>query len=174
MSCLGFGYMFIELGFMQRLMPYLGKPTHALTSVLLVLLLSGALGSRATAELNTRQVRSLFLLLVGYALLLCWGWRSIADASATFVPAAKAIVAAACLAPLGFLMGVPLPSGLSAVRARGSDRVAWLWGVNGATSVLGSVLATLGAMHMGISAVLVAGIVMYAAAACLWRYISPG
>jgi hypothetical protein len=170
-GCLGLGYMFIELGCIQRLMAYLGTPTHALTAVLLVLLLSGGVGSRAVARATPRIVQLALFALVGYALLLTLVWHSIATATAGLPIGARAMVVALSLVPLGFLMGIPLPSGLAAVRARDGALVPWLWGVNGAASVLGSVLATLGSMHAGISALLFAGIALYLLAGLLWSRV---
>ena len=168
---LGFGYMFIELGTIQRVTPYLGSPTYALTSVLLVLLLSGALGS-AFASRRKSSMPRLFSALLGYATVLLLAWPFIADVTAGFTLGARACVAAVLLTPLGFLMGTPFPSGLAAVRERNADRIPWLWGVNGATSVLGSVLSTVGSMHFGIRILLVAGIVSYVFAAGLWRKVA--
>jgi hypothetical protein len=169
---LGFGYMFIELGTIQRVMPYLGSPTHALTSVLLVLLLTGALGSTFAGR-KVVSMQLLFVALVGYAGMLLLAWPSIADATAVFTPGLRALVASTVLAPLGFLMGTPFPSGLAAVRERNAERIPWLWGVNGATSVLGSVLSTIGAMHFGIRMLLAAGVLSYLVAAVLWKKVAP-
>ena len=41
----------------------------------------------------------------------------------------------------------------------------WAWGINGCASVIGAVLATLLAIHLGYTVVILAGVVLYAAAA---------
>lgn len=87
---------------------------------------------------------------------------------------ARAVVAAVLLAPLGFLLGMPLPSLLSRVVAWDRTRLPWLWGINGATSVLGTVLATLTSLHAGIGTTLAAGSAMYALAALLWVRLPVG
>ena len=167
-ACLGLGYMFVEIGCIQRLLLYLGTPTYALTAVLLVLLLSGGAGSRSAASRGPGTIRLLIALLVAYAALWMLVWPYIATASSALPIAGRASIAALTMIPLGFLMGIPLPSGLSVVQLRHPDRIAWLWGVNGATSVLGSVLATLGSMHAGITSILAVGVMLYVAAALLW------
>jgi hypothetical protein len=171
-GCIGVGYMFIEIACIQRLLPFLGTPTHALTAVLLVLLLAGGVGSRAAANASARTIQWLLVCLLGYAALFGLFWSDVAQLSASASIGERALVAGICLAPLGFLMGVPLPSGLSAMRRRDAARVPWLWGVNGAASVLGSVGATLSSMHVGITALLASGIVLYVGAALLWRGVS--
>jgi spermidine synthase len=172
-ACLGLGYMFIEIALIQRFLPYLGTPTHALTAVLLVLLLSGGIGARVFGAASARTKQRLFIALVLCAIAVALGFPLVARATAWLPLGARAIIVGALLAPLGTLMGVPLPSGLAAVRARDEKLVPWLWGVNGAASVLGSVLATLGSMHAGITALLAAGIALYAAVALLWPKLAP-
>jgi hypothetical protein len=111
----------------------------------------------------------LLLALVAYALAWTFVWPAVADASVALPISWRAVLAAVALLPLGFLMGIALPSALAIVRARDTERVPWLWGVNGAASVLGSVLATLGSMHAGITALLLAGAAVYLVAAVTWR-----
>ena len=172
-GCLGLGYMFIEIGLIQRFLPYLGTPTHALTAVLLVMLLFGGIGARIFGPAAPAVKQRLFVALAAYAALLALGFPYVAHATVGLPLGARGVIVALFLAPLGALMGVPLPSGLSAVRARDPSRVPWLWGVNGAASVLGSVLATLGSMHAGISALLAGGVALYVCVALLWPKLSP-
>lgn len=167
---LGCGYMFVELGMIQRMMPYLGSPTYALTAVLLVMLLTGALGS-AFASRSDLSLYKLFGALIAYFLVLYFAWGSIASATAGLTLQWRALIVAAALAPMGFGMGAPFPSVLAAVRLRHAERIPWLWGINGATSVLASVLSTIAAMHFGISALIAAGIAAYVAAALLWSRV---
>lgn len=171
-ACLGLGYMFVEMACVQRLLLYLGTPTYALTAVLLVLLLAGGFGSRAAAGCSPRQVGKLMLGLVLYAALWMTIWPVLAAHTAHLAVSGRVTIAGLSMLPLGFLMGIPLPSGLTIVSRRDHDRTAWLWGVNGATSVFGSVLATLGSMHVGIRMVLGFGILLYVCAAVIWPRLS--
>jgi hypothetical protein len=75
----------------------------------------------------------------------------------------RILSAAALLLPMGFVMGLPFPIGLGSARER-PDLVPWLWGVNGAASVLRSVLATVVALSLGISASFWAGVACYVGA----------
>jgi hypothetical protein len=68
------------------------------------------------------------------------------------------------LAPLGFLMGLPFPLGLRWLEREAPDLIPWAWGVNGAASVVASVLAALLALSFGFSWVLAAGAGCYAGA----------
>jgi hypothetical protein len=75
----------------------------------------------------------------------------------------RVLAAAAMLLPMGFVMGLPFPLGLRAAAAR-SELIPWLWGVNGAASVLCSVLATVVALGAGITASFWAGVLCYVGA----------
>jgi hypothetical protein len=76
---------------------------------------------------------------------------------------ARLAAAAALVAPLAFWMGMPLP--LAIGRLGGPQLVAWAWGLNGFASVVGAVLATLLAVHLGFNGVLLLASALYLAAA---------
>jgi len=82
---------------------------------------------------------------------------------------AKLAVSAALLAPLGFAMGMPFPSGLrllaSSQKGEAMDNaVEWAWAMNAGSSVLGSVLAMVIAIQFGLNATLACGAAAYLAA----------
>jgi len=96
--------------------------------------------------------------------------------------AAKLLMSALLLIPLGFAMGMPFPSGLRALtprqvqrrdlsgapEARGDDgAVEWAWAMNAASSVLGSVLAIVIAIQFGLTATLACGAAAYIGALLL-------
>ncbi len=172
-ALLGVGFMAVEIGMVQRVTLYLGRPSDGLAVVLFVLLSAGGLGSAAARRVLTaagpaRLVVAL-LSLVAYLLVVSQSGllARVFSATLTWSLGARLGVACALLAPLGALLGAALPTWLAAVARRAPDRVPWLWGVNGAASVLGSALATLVAMHAGISGALWLGVAAYAAAAAL-------
>ncbi|MBL8722106.1 MAG: hypothetical protein JNL79_39350 [Myxococcales bacterium] len=161
---LGTGFMLLELPLLQRFNMLLGNPTTSLAVVLATLLISGGLGS---ATLNRegagelRRLRSVLGALMVYGILLLASvpaWSSaLRAASAT----TRTVAVVALLAPLGFLAGAPLSIGLRLVAARGGAHVAFLWAINGAASVLGSVGATLLALHVGLRATTLVGLAVY-------------
>ena len=55
--------------------------------------------------------------------------------------------------------------GLARVEAGDARLIPWAWAINGCASVIGAVLATLLAIHVGFTAVVVAALVLYAVAA---------
>jgi hypothetical protein len=171
-ACIGLGFMFLEIGLIQRLLSYLGQPTYTLTAVLFVLLIGGGGGSRLSARLDTSGVKLALVGLIVYAGLLVLWLPSFTQSAAGLPPLGRAASAGALLLPLGALLGVPLPSALSRAATRGQERVTWLWGVNSAASVLGSILATLVSMHLGITSSLALGVALYGAALALWPKVA--
>jgi hypothetical protein len=75
------------------------------------------------------------------------------------------------LIPLGFVMGMPFPTGLQVVAFAREESAAteWAWAINAAASVFGSVLAMVIAINFGLGATLACGAVAYLAALALTR-----
>jgi hypothetical protein len=78
---------------------------------------------------------------------------------------ARIAISALLVAPLAFAMGIPFPLGLGRVAASAEALVPWAWGINACTSVVAAVLATVLAIHLGFTAVVVLAILLYVAAA---------
>jgi len=173
-AAIGLGFMLIETSQMQRLIIVLGHPTYGLTVVLFTLLLASGLGSyvtgrwRALLEPNSRWMVFGALLIA----LLLFGWVTPAVVR-SFAPAAIGVRIAAAVAVLavpGVLMGMAFPIGMRVASGRAPSLSAWFWGVNGATSVLASVLAVAIALSSSISTAFWFGVACYAVAAmCLRR-----
>ena len=84
--------------------------------------------------------------------------------------AVRVAAAVGVVAIPAFVMGMPFPTGLRALaeQARESS-VPWVWGINGATSVLASVGGMILAIEFGYKAVFAAGALCYLGAAVLAR-----
>jgi hypothetical protein len=76
----------------------------------------------------------------------------------------RLLVTVVALAPPGLLMGMPFPKGLALLERSGAGPalIAWAWGVNGAVSVVASILSALLALSFGFPLVLVLGAACYA------------
>ena len=77
---------------------------------------------------------------------------------------ARAAVAVIGLAPLGVLMGLPFPRGVAWLEDGAPRLIPWAWAVNGAASVVASVLAAILALSSGFTVVLLLGAGCYAVA----------
>jgi SAM-dependent methyltransferase len=177
-ASLGLGFMCVEIALIQKFTLFLGQPTYTLAVVLFVILVGGAAGSRLFGRLAPgRRRRDLAAALAALCLLLsvCWlahGGDALLAAAAGSPAAIRIAVAVVLLAPTGLLLGMPYPAGLAAVAARAGTRVPWLWGLNSATSVLGSVTAVLVSMHAGITATIGVGVGLYGLSLLLSRIVT--
>jgi predicted membrane-bound spermidine synthase len=167
---IGCGFMFIEISQMQRLAVYLGHPTYGLSVVLFTLLIFSGLGSLVS---QTKLVRGLFrtppiALSVITAVVWVTGLVSppLLHASEGSSLATHIAVCASLLAVVGFFVGMALPTGLTIASRDRPEMTAWLWALNGAASVLGSVLAVLSSMTVGIGFTHNGAAVLYLLATC--------
>lgn len=85
--------------------------------------------------------------------------------------AVKILLSAVLIAPLAFCMGMPFPRGMAALSARAAAGVPWAYGVNACASVIGATLATVLAIHVGFSGVVVIAMLLYALAAATFPRI---
>jgi hypothetical protein len=84
----------------------------------------------------------------------------------------RIMLAVVSLLPIGLSMGMPYPLGLRAAASLDPDGMPWAGAVNGAASVLGSVLAFALAMLVGFQIVLAAGAFCYLGAlCCAWTLV---
>jgi hypothetical protein len=67
-------------------------------------------------------------------------------------------------------MGIPFPLGVSRLGERAPNLVPAAWAVNGCASVISAVLATLLAIHIGFSVVLLLAFALYFSAAAAFEF----
>jgi hypothetical protein len=164
-ALLGLGYLCVEIPLLQQFILFLGHPVYAMATVLFALLLFSGVGSLLSHRVPLRLALVLLPLLVGgYALGLPFLFEVTLAASL----GGRLIVAVVGLVPLGLLMGMPFPNGLALLERIEPEHaptlIAWGWGVNGAVSVVASILAALLALSFGFSAVLAVGAACYVGA----------
>ena len=180
---IGLGYIMVEIAFIQRFVLFLGHPTYALTVVIFLLLLSSGAGSLASRRWLPNTGRGwlpltlIVLTLLSYVLVL----PAILSALVGLPFFFKLLVSGFLLAPPGFIMGMPFPTGLRALTgppvgtplltpaSQNENAVEWAWAMNAASSVLGSVMAIIIAIHLGLNLTLAAGALAYVLALPLSR-----
>jgi hypothetical protein len=178
----GLGYILVEVTFIQRFVLFLGHPTYALTVVVFLMLLASGAGSLTSIKWLRDGARVwLPLTLIVLALLLYVGVLPlILERLVGAAFAAKLVISAALLVPLGVAMGMPFPTGLRALAAvthegpgGNSNSIEWAWAMNAASSVLGSVLAIVIAIQFGLNVTLTCGAAAYLLALLLRGKLRP-
>src|SRR5215472_7749632 len=141
---IGLGFMFVEIGLIQRLSTFLGHPVYALAIGLLGIILSTGMGSLVSEQLplgsGPRIVVWATLLAVYLLLLPFWLPSAIAafEGGSLLV---RALVSLAAIVPSGVLMGFGFPTGMRLVNAIDARPTPWFWAVNGAAGVLAAGMA---------------------------------
>jgi hypothetical protein len=163
-ASLGLGFMLVEVSLIQKFMLFLGPPTLTISVVLLSLFLSVGVGSLFSQRWGERAGPALWasLLTAVSVILYTFALPFIFAASLGLSLNSRVIISFVLLYPLGFLMGVPFPSGMRIVHrhARNND-VAWVWGISSLYSSLGSTLALSLAMLSGFSTSFLLGGLLY-------------
>ena len=163
---LGYGFMAIEVPLLQRLMLLIGYPSYALAVGLGSLLFWTGLGSLASGRLGApaRALPRAVGAAVAASLLYAYGFAAVTGRFLAAPMAAKVVVGAVALAPIGLVLGMCYPLGIAIVAARNAGLVPWAWGLNGATSVVATVLAVFIGSRLGFTATLLTGTLAYTVA----------
>ncbi|MBI1853520.1 MAG: hypothetical protein HYR85_24555 [Planctomycetes bacterium] len=176
-TTIGIGFMLVEVTLLSMFNRFLGYPTLTLSVVLFTLLVAGGLGSLAGATLvkqdPARAGGWIALLIAALACGLACVLPGTFDRLQSMNVVARTATTLALLAPLGFCLGLPFPLGIRALRAREPGHVPWIWGWNGLASVIGSTVAVLVAMQIGLRLTLVLGAATYALLPLFARRMAP-
>jgi hypothetical protein len=165
---IGAGYILIQVALIQKFVLFLGHPTYALTVIIFSMLISSGLGSFWSKSLIRSDIFRLYVVLaviaaaiVGLSIIV----GPIAEGGVAMARSLKILVSILLIAPAGFAMGMPFPTGLTLLERVVPSAVRWAWAVNAASSVLGSAAAIFLAIYLGIQATLIIGGACYLAAA---------
>lgn len=172
-ASIGIGFIGLEMAWMQHFILFLGHPIYALGLVLFVLLLASGLGSRLTVRVPPERALRALWPSVGLLALLVgaygFGLGPLFGALVGLELYWRIAIAAGLLCLPGLLMGRMLPLGIRVLSQTDPGVVPWAWGVNGAASVFGSVLAVALAMNLGYASTQIfAGGIYLLGTAALW------
>jgi hypothetical protein len=162
---IGLGFMFVEIGLIQRVSVFLGHPVYALGIVLFSIILSTGLGSLLSERFAPFRPTGVLLwlsALVAYLLSLPH-WLPLMTQSSVESAGllARATLSVAVILPAGVLMGFGFPTGMRLVAARDARPTPWFWGVNGAAGVLAAGLAVTCSIGFSVDATIRVGAACY-------------
>ncbi len=164
----GVGFILVEVSLIQKFVVFLGQPVYSLTVVIFLLLVASSVGSRVSSRFRDENLpRTIRMVTAAVAVVIVGEAFLIGALIRAYQPAAieqKMALVALVICPLGFLMGMPFPSGLR-LTALSAASIEWVWALNAAATVLGSVLAIFLAVTLGImKSMFIAGLAYGAAA----------
>lgn len=170
-SCLGAGFIMVELVFVQLFKKLIGYPIHTYATVIFALLVSAGTGSLLTKKLRVDEAGRwywVFLSIVVYGALLTTFSGSLFNLFLGSSMGIRILVATLMLLPLGFVMGMPLPMAVSRLGRIEPKGIPWAWGMNGFFTVFGGFLSVTLSFIMGFKFVLAIGFTIYLIA--LWMF----
>ncbi len=163
-SVIGMGFMFVEIGFLQRLNVFLGRPAYSLSIVLFALILFTGAGSFLSERYKLNTCKRFVIWSLGLFVYLItlpfWApflfiWLQTVDIWI------KCLFAVALISPAGFMMGYAFPSGMRLVQYIDNRPTPWFWAMNGAAGVLSSTLAVVISIALGIHWNFILGAICY-------------
>lgn len=167
-GCLGLGFMLVEISIMQRFILFLGHPIYSLAVILFSLLIYCGIGSYLSGFFNeektTRQLLAVLVILLIIMSIYLYFLPNLIYALIGYSSSLKIFISVLILLPIGIFLGMPFPLGIKIISKRSSKMVPWVWAINGATSVTGSVLAMVIAISSGFSSAFLIGQLAYVVA----------
>lgn len=166
-SGLGLGYMFFEIMLIHQLVLFFGHPIFAAAAGISSLLIFSGLGSLVSGRLLSHRLNhALAAAVVAFFLLLYFFILPPLLHLAMPLPLFwKALFFLLLIAPPAIAMGMPFPLGLERLAKHSKSQAAWAWGINGCVSVGSTGLATIIAVELGFSAVMLIACLAYGVAA---------
>ncbi len=163
-AALGMGFILIELALLQKLILLLGNPTTTFAILLFTILIASGIGSFASTRLVKSNMQNLALLIAGVIALGLFYVVAIPSVVYFIIAESfevKALISVGLLFPIGFLMGMPLPTAMRLIKSYSPRHVPWMWAINGAFSVLGAVLSVVIGILYGASYAMTLGALIY-------------
>jgi len=161
---IGLGFMFVEMGLIQRISVYLGHPIYGLAIGLFGIIVSTGFGSLLSSRISLLTGRRLLMwvgLISIYLAVLPYWLSALINVFASAALPLRAMVSLLAIVPSGVLMGFGFPTGMQIVNYIDQRPTPWFWAINGVAGVLASGLAVTISIEFSISATLWCGAVSY-------------
>jgi len=162
-SCLGFGFMAIEIALLQQTVLLLDSLTGALATVLSAVLVGSGMGSILFGAKTISPPRLMLLISsYGVALFSCFlAFDSLFQATLAWPLLARTALLFLLITLLTIPLGLLLPYGLRRLPADQPMLLAWCWAINGFASVTGVLVAPIVAMEFGLNILLALALCCY-------------
>jgi hypothetical protein len=163
-ALIGLGFMFIEIGIIQRVSLFLGHPVYGLAIGLFSIILSTGIGSLISERLKLDAPARLLgwaVLLSLFVVLLAFWFPALVSAFEGRSLMVRVLVALIAIVPSGLLMGFGFPTGMRLVNAIDTRPTPWFWAINGAAGVLAASVAVATSIAFSINASLWIGATCY-------------
>ena len=165
-ACLGIAFILFEICLIQRLVLFLGAPVYSIAAVLCSLLVFAGLGSLCSGRIapTAPSLRKLLWGVAAAVVLVHLMTPVVTRVFLGFSLPVRILASFLLTGSAGFLMGMPMPTGLRYLKAKGLPVVPWAWATNGYFTVVGSALSVVIAVNFGFTVVFLLAAATYVAA----------
>jgi len=171
---IGFGFMFLEMVYIQRFTKFMGDPIYSVAAALSAILVFAGLGSAAHKYFASDPLHRIRMATLGLAVTLGLYFVGLDPFLQLFISAGTFVrffITVICLFPVAFFLGWFFPSGIAILEKRHDSLIPWAWGVNGFASVAAAPLGVMLSMEFGFATTTVIAMGCYflvAASSALW------
>jgi spermidine synthase len=171
-SCLGAGFITVEIVFIQKFTHLIGSPLYTYSTVLFTMLVSAGVGSAASEKFGISPQRRWtvpFIMILALGAALNIFYPALSHLALELPIVGRILAAAAMMFPVGFFLGMPFPLGILAIANKPRPVVAWAWGMNGLFTVVGGFLSMLISMALGFNVAIAFALTLYALAFAVFK-----
>jgi spermidine synthase len=151
-SCLGLGFIVIELVLIQIFMKVVGFPLYTFSTVIFTMLFGAGLGSLAARRFRIDPENRWIIPFVGVFTSGISLWSFYPNLSAILLAAStpgRIIATIVMIFPLAFFLGMPFPLGILSLEKQPRGAIAWAWAANSLFTVIGGIAAGVLSMFLG-------------------------
>ena len=165
-SCIGIGFIIIEISLFQKLILYLGSPTVSLSILLCSLLIGMGIGSYFSKKIlnhyEIKKIKYASIAILTYGLLIYQVLPLVLMPLLQYGIFYRVIASIVSILPLGLFLGIPFPTAITLLDKRDLKKyIPWMYGLNGTMTVLGSVSAVIVSMVYGFTQAFLFGLGFY-------------
>lgn len=168
---LGLAFLLLEVVLIQQFILYLEKPIFSFSVVLAAILFFAGIGSFLSHKVNALRIRNYLYVTLGIFFLVLLERLLIPPLLQNTIGyplTLKIVITIAIHAPLALLMGMLLPLGaLRLALLKREMLIPWGWALNGALSVVASILAVMLSVIFGFQTVMLIAAAIYLLAPAL-------
>jgi MFS family permease/spermidine synthase len=151
-GAIGLGFLMVEIVLLQWLVLFLSTPTLSAAVTMGSVLVFAGLGSLSSKRVLQRCPDAISWVpaltsLLGF--VYCLALPELFDLLDHWSLIGRLTVSTLVVAPLAWLMGMPMPMGLSRLAQLAPDQIPWAWGINGCASVISAIITVLLILHWG-------------------------
>jgi hypothetical protein len=173
-SCLGAGFITLELVFIQKFMHLIGSPLYTYSTVIFTMLLGAGIGSAASEKLGIGSERRWaipFAAIIAVGLSLVILYPPVAHRTLALPSAGRILVSGLMIFPLGFFLGMPFPLGILAIARQPRGAIAWAWGMNGLFTVIGGLASVVMGLLKGFDFAILVALALYGLALGVFKWM---